>query len=76
MILISLIDLSSPGLRAVVVMVTGLSSPAVTSAARQQLTNLSQGDEAAAAAANENSNIGSVEKYICKFFFYFFFNSS
>lgn len=41
-------------------MVTGLSSPAVTSAARQQLTNLSQEDEAVAAAANENSNIGSV----------------
>lgn len=53
MSLIPLIDLSSPALRTVVVMVTGLSSPAVTSGERQQLTNLSQGDEAAAAAANE-----------------------
>lgn len=60
MFLIPLIDLSSPVLRAVVVMVTGLSSAAVPSAAHQQLTNLSQEDEAVAAAANENSNIGSV----------------
>lgn len=57
MFFISLIDLSSPLLLAVVVMVTGLSSLAVTSGARQQLTNLSQGD---AASANENDSTGSV----------------